>query len=105
MGGSEGLRRLRELRSDGYIILQRRHPDQDRDVWQYSLVDRPEVSPVREEPVPGQEQIFDDVPDVETKVTKTGKLVFGQNVFCEYCHGKGMKKGVDCPLCGGRGWV
>jgi hypothetical protein len=99
------LRRLRELRQDGYIIVQRRHPDQDRDVWQYSLVDKPEVSPIREVPVPGQEQIFDEIPDVEPVINKTKKLVFGQNVFCEYCGGKGMRKGVDCPLCGGRGWV
>ena len=38
VGGSEGHRRLRELRADGYTIEQRRHPDPDRDIWQYRLV-------------------------------------------------------------------
>lgn len=41
VGGSEGLRRLRELRIEGtYDIRERRHPDADRDIWQYMLVVR-----------------------------------------------------------------
>lgn len=39
VGGSEGLRRLRELRLSGdYDIRERRHPDPQRDIWQYMLV-------------------------------------------------------------------
>lgn len=39
VGGSEGLRRLRELRLSGdHDIRERRHPDPDRDIWQYMLV-------------------------------------------------------------------
>lgn len=39
VGGSEGLRRLRELRLSGdYDIRERRHPDPQRDIWQYRLV-------------------------------------------------------------------
>lgn len=38
VGGSEGLKRLRELRADGHRIQQRRHPNPDRDIWQYRLV-------------------------------------------------------------------
>ena len=38
VGGSEGLRRLRELRADGHPILDRPHPDPDRDIRQYRLV-------------------------------------------------------------------
>ena len=40
VGGSEGLRRLRELRLSGdYDIRERRHPDPHRDIWQYMLVE------------------------------------------------------------------
>lgn len=39
VGGSEGLRRLRELRLSGeHDIRERRHPDTQRDIWQYMLV-------------------------------------------------------------------
>jgi hypothetical protein len=37
-GGSEGHRRLRELRAEGYPIQERRHPDVRRDIWQYRLL-------------------------------------------------------------------
>ena len=37
IGGSEGLRRLRELRADGFPILMRRHPDPNRADHQYLL--------------------------------------------------------------------
>lgn len=48
VGGSEGLRRLRELTQDGHRIQQRRHPNPDRDIWQYRLVVG-STSPVRAE--------------------------------------------------------
>lgn len=38
VGGSEGHRRARELRSEGYPIEIRRHPDPRRDIWQYRYV-------------------------------------------------------------------
>lgn len=46
VGGSEGLKRLRELRSEGeagggFRIEARRHPDNFHDIWQYRLVDGP----------------------------------------------------------------
>lgn len=37
VGGSEGLKRLRELRAEGRPIERRRHPDPRRDIWQYRL--------------------------------------------------------------------
>lgn len=37
VGGSEGLRRVRELREDGFPIVMRRHPDRRRAVRQYKL--------------------------------------------------------------------
>ena len=37
VGGSEGLKRLRELRAEGYPILTRRHPNPNKDVYQYRL--------------------------------------------------------------------
>ena len=36
VGGSEGLRRLRELRADGWVIEEQKHPQ--RQVWMYRLV-------------------------------------------------------------------
>ena len=43
VGGSEGLRRLRELRDDGHVIEERRHPNPRRDIWQYRLRNGPAV--------------------------------------------------------------
>lgn len=37
VGGSEGHRRIRELRTAGYHIAMRRHPDAKRGIWQYAL--------------------------------------------------------------------
>jgi len=46
VGGSEGLRRLRELRLSGdYDIRERRHPDAHRDIWQYMLVVMEYITP------------------------------------------------------------
>lgn len=46
IGGSEGLRRLRELRADGYTIEMRRHPSPDRQgTRQYRLVPDPSRPP------------------------------------------------------------
>jgi hypothetical protein len=86
VGGSEGLRRLRELRAEQptIAIQQRRHPNPDRDIWQYRLIDnRTNVSPIRAGP----------------------KLVFGVNRFCSHCGGKGEKSGERCGMCEGRGWI
>jgi hypothetical protein len=41
VGGSEGMRRLRELRADGYTIERRGHPDPKVSQYQYRLVDEP----------------------------------------------------------------
>lgn len=46
VGGSEGLRRLRELRTSGdHDIRERRHPDPDRALWQYMLVVMEGITP------------------------------------------------------------
>lgn len=38
VGGTEGLKRLRELRLEGHDIRMQRHPDPSRDIFQYRLV-------------------------------------------------------------------
>jgi hypothetical protein len=38
VGGSEGHRRFRELRDEGHPVEDRRHPDPNRDIWQYRYV-------------------------------------------------------------------
>ena len=53
VGGSEGLRRLRELRDDyGHPIDHRRHPDKNRTGWQYRLRILAERSPNYEDGPP-----------------------------------------------------
>lgn len=49
VGGSEGLKRVRELRADGHRIVTRPHPDRSRDIFQYKLVPRDEIHPVVQE--------------------------------------------------------
>lgn len=46
VGGSEGLKRVRELRQEGYDIRMRKHPDRRRDIFQYRLV-HADMSPIR----------------------------------------------------------
>lgn len=87
VGGSEGLRRLRELRTDGYSIQQRRHPDPERGIWQYRLIDRAEVSPLREDS------------------HQNPRLEFGVSRFCGLCDGAGKRHGAPCQGCDGRGWM
>jgi hypothetical protein len=57
VGGSEGLKRLRELRDEGHPIETRKHPDPDRDIWQYRLVLAKRRGP---QPVAGQTTAFFD---------------------------------------------
>jgi len=45
VGGSEGLKRLRELREEGHKIETRPHPNKQRDVWIYRLVGDEKVKP------------------------------------------------------------
>lgn len=40
VGGSEGLRRLRELVEDGHNVRKRKHPNTERDIWQYRIAPR-----------------------------------------------------------------
>lgn len=38
IGGSEGLRRRRELQDEGHSFEVRKHPDPNRDIWQYKYL-------------------------------------------------------------------
>ena len=51
VGGSEGLKRLRELRQDGHDIRMRKHPDARRDIYQYRLVTQMIVSSAPSNPI------------------------------------------------------
>lgn len=46
VGGSEGLKRVRELRAEGHRIITRPHPDRSRDVFQYKLIKPESIAPV-----------------------------------------------------------
>jgi hypothetical protein len=54
VGGSEGHRRLRELRAEGYAIEERKHPDPNRSIWQYRMVGIGPRVPVEAPPAPIQ---------------------------------------------------
>jgi hypothetical protein len=89
VGGSEGLKRLRELRAEGHVIEMRRHPSIDRAIWQYRLVEHapPKETPRREANPP--------------------KIVFGELVPCARCKGKGkdpIKPKTQCIRCSGAGF-
>lgn len=56
VGGSEGLKRLRELRAElsgsSYDIEMRSHPEPDRDIFQYRMTQRAIPQPAHTDPVP-----------------------------------------------------
>lgn len=95
VGGSEGLKRLRELRLEGYNIEMRRHPDPAREIWQYRLV--PELEIVTE----------------AGKITTLRGVDLGSVSPCPRCLTKRRvidnrnpgHKWIDCPLCEGVGYV
>lgn len=100
VGGSEGLRRLRDLRADGYKIQQRKHPDPDRDIWQYKLLTQPpEISPLHNNAI-------SEYPVLPSHAaTEKQRLTFGLSKICEYCKGKGTRAKHECAACNGRGWI
>jgi hypothetical protein len=109
VGGSEGLRRLRELIDEGYPIEARRHPSPNRDIWQYRLAVQTEVGPLRrtEEGVvyiPQKREIVTK-PDGEVLATpsykfekRPTKVNFGDVTICPRCKAKGQRykfKGLE----------
>lgn len=98
VGGSEGLRRLRELIEDGYPIESRRHPRAERDIWQYRLVVQTSVSPLRrvedeiiylkqQNPVVEENGVKQRLP--EYKYDKPPRTIaFGTTVPCPRCRGR-----------------
>jgi len=49
VGGSEGLKRVRELRAEGHRIITRPHPDRQFDQFQYKLIKPESIAPVIQE--------------------------------------------------------
>ena len=103
VGGSEGLKRLRELRADGYDIRTRRHPNPERDIWQYMYVPKRDiVSPLRPD-VPHQPKMLEQQPE---------RIEFGQVITCHYCHynaklGFTVQRSepkTPCRVCNGLGY-
>ena len=100
VGGSEGLKRLRELRADGHSILTRRHPDPARAVWQYQIIAPetiPFVSPLRSD-APAK---LPDPPGYRFTVRPT-RGEFGSAKSCPRCGGI---RPQNCDRCGGFGIV
>ena len=91
VGGSEGLKRLRELRAEGHVIFNRKHPDPGRDVWQYQLVDKPVVPP----------PLKPDATPRSAPVDPGPRMIFGTHRLCHSC--RAMRK--NCNACGGKGYV
>lgn len=110
VGGSEGLKRLRELRSEGHRIQQRRHPNPDRDIWQYRLVIEQTVSPSRGslhdavkqgadgswDYTPAEPEIIKNEPETpeasEYRFTEMpSKIDFGAVAVCPRCRSRTIK--------------
>ena len=110
VGGSEGLRRVRDLRNDGYNVLQRRHPDPQRSVYQYLLATTL-VKPLREadaaKPVFTIKRVEGPLGPVYPQKPKT--MTFGETLICPRCNGKtnepGAGRSVPCKRCGGVGLI
>ena len=106
VGGSEGVRRLRELRADGWSIETRKHPDPKRDIWQYRYVPSAPSSPS------SPDSPSHDVDAGLARYTRPPtKLAFGEAIPCPRCDGKGkrvdpvVKKFGPCTRCNGFGIV
>jgi len=103
VGGSEGLKRLREIRLDGYPIEMRKHPNPERDIWQYRLV--------RE----GVRRALEEFPTAFDRLTDKplpSRLTFESIRICDRCHGKKWVMGyssprrrIECPRCEGKGVI
>lgn len=104
VGGSEGLKRVRELRLEGYDIQMRKHPNPARDIWQYRLV--------AERKVGQPPQLIDAPTKAPQRYTEPPKrLAFGEAIPCPACEGRKVridpltKKRGPCSRCNGIGVV
>ena len=95
VGGQRGGARIFDLRDDGYLIQARRHPDPERDIWQYRLMDR---EPVEQLPTPLREGA---VPEPPPETVPKGPMVFGTHRICPSC--RAMRR--VCGSCGGKGYI
>lgn len=83
VGGSEGLRRLRELVAEGYQIEKRHHPNADRDIWQYRIPRGLITTPLRDDVEPVAEG-----PTLLKFVTLPARIMFGEVAVCPRCRAK-----------------
>lgn len=99
VGGSEGLRRLRELIDEGYPIESRRHPSPTRDIWQYRYVTAIS-SPLRRTEgkvsyTPPDKPLIEEAPKATPNAYKFEKMprhfAFGEVAVCPRCRGKTQK--------------
>ncbi len=101
VGGSEGLRRLRELIDEGYHIVSRRHPNPSRNIWQYKLMTAAVTSPMARlddeviyiPQTPEVLKYHDGPPAIsEFKFSKLpSKVSFGEVAICPRCKAKTQK--------------
>lgn len=115
VGGSEGLRRLREQRdrlaAEGLRVERRKHPDPARDIWQYRLVDADGRTVSTDRPA----DLPRDAGSARQKTLKFDqlptRLAFGEAVPCPRCEGRKIsidpidKKKGPCTRCNGFGLV
>lgn len=120
VGGSEGLKRLRELRAEGWPIEERRHPDPRRAVWQYRLLEADARGKIRVEREGKPDQYIDprraaaesaqamrtleDRERANQPRIPPGQLriVFGE-IVCRWCRGTGGTVERACWSCSGTG--
>ena len=75
VGGSEGTKRLRELKSEGWLIQMRRHPDQGVDQYQYRLAEQMRVvdEPTSYAPPPPTSYAAPPAPSAPSGPVKRGR--------------------------------
>jgi hypothetical protein len=115
VGGSEGLRRLRDekerLAGEGLRVEKRKHPEPDRDIWQYRLVDGPTVPAAGGADRPSSHVAARPESTPLKYERLPTKLAFGEAIPCPGCDGKGRRvdpgtrKQGPCTRCNGFGIV
>lgn len=109
VGGSEGLKRFRELRAEGHLVQTRRHPDPARDIFQYRIVaqstltrdadTQPTMPPPESAPEPRaiQSAVFDTFDKNGPRDYQRWHSVPGGGMRCQFRIGRQTATGTVLP--------
>jgi len=108
IGGSEGLKRFRELRAEGHLVQTRRHPDPRRDIFQYRIVAQSTLTrdietnphphvPETHDPKSIQSRIFDTFDKNGPRDYQRWHSVPGGGMRCQFRIGRQTATGTVLP--------